>query len=211
MKVFAALLCLTILVLPAAAANVYDNGPVNGQVDAWLINFGFDVADSFVVPNNNQLLINGIDFWAWLFPGDSIASVQVQFGTMPFSNEFFDGFVSLTQSDCFLNSYGYNVCMESGSFAPVNLSPGNYWLTLQNANALGDPVYWDENSGVGCQSQGCPSQATNGAIGTIPSEAFTLTGSTATTTGSTTPEPGSLVLFASGFLGLRAFLRRRLL
>ena len=26
-----------------------------------------------------------------------------------------------------------------------------YWLNLQNAtSAGGDPVYWDENSGVGC-------------------------------------------------------------
>ncbi|MGC2110305.1 MAG: PEP-CTERM sorting domain-containing protein [Candidatus Korobacteraceae bacterium] len=210
MKVFVGLLCLAMLAIPAVAANVYDNGPVNGQVDAWTINFGFELADSFVVPSNNQLPINGIDFWVWLIPGDSITNVQVQLGTMPFSNEFFDGFVSLTQSGCFANSYGYNVCMESGSFAPVNLSPGNYWLTLQNANVpSGDPVYWDENSGVGCQSQGCPSQATNGAIGTIPSEAFTLSGSSTTTTTGTTPEPGSILLFGSGVLGLAGILLRK--
>ena len=43
-------------------------------------------------------------------------------------------------------------------------------------------MYWDENSGVGCQSPGCPSQAQEDTIGTIPSEAFTLTGMTTTTT-----------------------------
>jgi uncharacterized repeat protein (TIGR03803 family) len=38
-------------------------------------------------------------------------------------------------------------------------------------------VYWDENSGVGCQSPGCPSQAQENTLGTIPSEAFSLEGS----------------------------------
>ena len=36
------LLGLTLAAIPALAqGNVYDNGPVNGQVDAWIINFGF--------------------------------------------------------------------------------------------------------------------------------------------------------------------------
>ena len=26
-------------------------------------------------------------------------------------------------------------------------------------------MYWDENSGVGCQSDGCPSQAESGGVG----------------------------------------------
>jgi hypothetical protein len=45
-------------------------------------------------------------------------------------------------------------------------------------------------------------------LGSIPSEAFTLTGSTS---GGTTPEPGSVMLFASGVLGVAGVLRRRLL
>ena len=48
---------------------------------------------------------------------------------------------------------------------------------MQNAVIpSGDPVYWDENSGVGCQSSGCPSQAYESAVGTIPSESFDITG-----------------------------------
>ena len=54
---------------------------------------------------------------------------------------------------------------------------------MQNAILpSGDPVYWDENSGVGCQSPGCPSQAQANTVGTIPSEAFTLLGASTTTT-----------------------------
>ncbi|MGB8886366.1 MAG: hypothetical protein WCC87_06550 [Candidatus Korobacteraceae bacterium] len=37
-----ALVCLTLAAVPAMAqGNVYDNGPVNGEVDAWTLNFGY--------------------------------------------------------------------------------------------------------------------------------------------------------------------------
>ena len=48
-------------------------------------------------------------------------------------------------------------------------------------------------------------------MGTITAESFTIlgsTGSTSTTTG-TTPEPGTLMLFGSGALGLLGVLRRK--
>ena len=60
------------------------------------------------------------------------------------------------------------------------------------------PIYWDENDG--------PSMATNGSIGSIPSESFTLTG---TSSGGTTPEPGSILLFGSGALALAGAVRRK--
>ena len=85
---------------------------------------------------------------------------------------------------------------------------GNYWISLTNANVpSGDPVYWDENSGIGCQSPGCPSQALETG-GTISSEAFTITAQGTTSTG-TTPEPGSILLFASGVIGAAGVLRRK--
>ena len=199
----------SLFVLPAAAANVYDNGPVNGAEDAWAINFGFAITDSFAVSSGNGN-IGGLDFWAWLFVGDSIANIQVSIGDGPFGTQHFNNFVSLTQSSCFGNMYGYDVCMESGNFSGPNLGNGNYWLTLQNANVpSGEPAYWDENAGVNCQSPGCPSTAYNNSVGTLPSEAFTLTAAgTSTTTGST-PEPGSLWLLASGLLGVAAIGHRR--
>jgi hypothetical protein len=156
----------------------YDNGPVNGQVDAWTINFGFTTTDSIQL----NATASGIQFWAWLVPGDTITNVEVQIGANAFGNELFDGIVTLTQSNCFTNDLGYSVCLETGNFTGPALS-GNAWLTLANANVPdGDPVFWDENSGVGCDSPGCPSQAQENTIGTIPSEAFTLTGAATTTT-----------------------------
>jgi PEP-CTERM motif len=94
-------------------------------------------------------------------------------------------------------------------------------------------VYWDENSGGGspfpgcvrcfrytCKGTGCPSQASESAIGTIPSEAFTITCSgcycfsdrsgCTLEPGGGTPEPGSILLFGSGVLGLLGVLRRKL-
>ena len=77
------------------------------------------------------------------------------------------------------NQYGYNIDLVSVFALNVHLDPTKtYWLNLQNASVpSGDPVYWDENSGVGCggsngYGDGCPSQASASAVGTIPSEAF---------------------------------------
>jgi hypothetical protein len=46
--------------------------------------------------------------------------------------------------------------------------------------------------------------------GSIPSESFSILGTTSSSSTGTVPEPGSLVLFASGFVGLTAVLRRKL-
>jgi len=200
----------------AFAGTAYDNGPINGQVDAFTINFGFVVTNSFTISGQNET-INSLTFGAWLEPGDTLSSVDVQLSSSPFGGEnFFQSVLNVTQSNCFANNFGFNVCAETTSnFSGPTLAPGNYWLTLQNAVVTnGDPVYWDENSGVGCQSPGCPSQAQQQGVGSIPSEAFTLLGSSSTTTDvvtvtGTTPEPGSLVLFGTGLLALAGFIRRR--
>ena len=105
-------------------------------------------------------------------------------------------------------AYGYDVCIASASFAGPTLPDGTYWLNLQNASVpSGDAVYWDENTGLGCQSPGCPSQASENGVGTIGSEAFTILG---TTTGSgSVPEPGSLLLFASGVIATAGIVRAK--
>src|SRR5512144_1709478 len=188
--------------LPAIADTIYSNGPINGTTDAWTINFGFIVSDTFTVGGGGAT-VNGLAFGAWLFPGDVLQSAEVSITDAEFGgNTFFDGVVNFTQSGCVGNQYGFNVCTETGSFTDTNLADGTYWLNLQNASVnTGDPIYWDENSG--------PSQASENSVGTIPSEAFTLTGTgTTTTTTSTVPEPSSIMLFGSGILGLAGVLRR---
>jgi len=211
-------LCLTLAAVPAAAQVVYNNGPINGNVDAWLIYEDFNVSDTFNVVNNNTT-ITGASFGLWLFPGDTLTSAELSITSSENGGtSYFDQTVSFTQGMCQGNERGFNVCQENTSFSGPTLNAGTYWLNLENAIVPnGDPVYWDENSGVGCNSPGCPSSASDNGLGTIPSEAFTVLGtssstttSTSTTTTGTTPEPSSIMLFGSGIFGLAGVLRRKL-
>lgn len=205
-----ALLTLCLGATPAIAQNdLYDNGPTNGQSLAWAINFGFAVSDSFDLHGGATLA--GVTFAAWLFPGDVMETAEVSITSSEFGGtSYFDQIVSFTQSGCFANNLGYNVCNETGSFRgdQVNLNPGTYWLDLQNATVTNDdPVFWDMNSG--------PSLASENSLGTIPSESFTIIAgephtTSTTTTGDSLPEPTSIMLFGSGVLGIVGFLRRQL-
>ncbi|MGB9255166.1 MAG: PEP-CTERM sorting domain-containing protein [Candidatus Korobacteraceae bacterium] len=203
------LLALTLVTIPAMAQTVYSNGAINGNTDAWTINFGFIVSDTFNVTNNNTTVTGG-SFGMWLFSGDTLSSAEVSITSGENSGtSYFDQTLNFTQGACTVNQYGYNVCQENTTFNGPTLNAGSYWLNLQNTSIPnGDPAYWDENSG--------PSKASENSVGSIPSEAFTVLGSsttTSSTTSSTTtsvPEPSSIMLFGSGILGLASLVRRKL-
>lgn len=209
-KLLALLAMAALLAVPAAAQVVYNDGPINGNVDAWTINFAYIQSDSFNVTNSGTTITGG-SFGIWLFPGDTLTSAELSITSEEnFGTSYFDQTVGFTQGSCTVNQYGYNVCTENTTFNGPTLNAGTYWLNLQNASVpSGDPVYWDENSG--------PSQASNNSVGTMPGEAFTLLGSqsstTTTTSTSTTsvPEPSSLMLLGSGVLGLGGLVRRKLM
>ncbi len=168
---------------PLDSNDIYDNGPINGNTDAWTINFGFIVSDTFNLASDGTN-ITGMSFGAWLFSGDTLTSAELSITSGENSGtRYFDQTVTFTQGSCTTNQYGYNVCTETTSFNSPTLNAGTYWVNLQNASVpSGNPVYWDENSGVGCQGQGCPSQASQNDVGSIPSESFTILGATSTTT-----------------------------
>jgi len=202
------LACLLVSAPAVADNTVYDNGPVNGTVDAWTINFGYAVTDSFTLDQNYT--VTGFQFGVWAYPGDTPLSVDYAIDTSPFGSSLASGTVALQSTFLYSNQYGYDIDWETASGLSIPLSAGNYWLTLQNAvTTQGEPLYWDENSG--------PSQAQESSLGTIPSESFLVTaqGITCGTGGASpacqppTPEPGTFVLFGSGLLGLGEILRRK--
>lgn len=198
-----------LIAFSASAQTLYENGPINGQTDAWTINFGFVVSDSFTISTGSST-ITGLSFGAWLTAGDTLQSAEVLLTSEPSGGTtYFDQQVNFTASNCFVNSYGFDVCQETGHFNGPTLPDGTYWLNLLNAVSLqGNPVYWDENSGIGCHSAGCPSEACGGnCIGSIPSEAFSILGTNSGT--GTVPEPTNLLLLGGGFFAVVETLRRR--
>jgi hypothetical protein len=203
MKMRIALLTILSLALAAVPAFAdYNNGPINGTTDAWTINFGYVVSDTFTSTGGT---IQSVSFGVWEFPGDTMQTVdytitQTENGTgIGQTANVSDKFIST-------NQYGYNIDVVSFNVG-TSLSTGTYWLNLYNATVPnGDPVYWDENSG--------PSMASESAVGTIPSEAFTVQGCMGCGCGgdspSCTPEPGSMTLLGSGILALVGVLRCKL-
>jgi len=209
------ILGLALATIPARAQfGQYDNGPINGTTDAWTINFGYIVSDSYIAEGSN---VYGFSFGVWEFSGDLMTSIDwsitsgenggTVFGSGTASGRnVIDQFISSNQF-----GYDINLITVSGLNVP-EISGTTYWLNLQNAVVpSGDPVFWDENSGKGCKSNGCPSSASESAVGTIPSEAFTVGGGcgnhNSPACGPPVPEPGSIMLFGSGILGLAGLLR----
>ena len=207
------ILCLALAAVPAFAQWSYDNGPINGTTDAWTINFGYVVSNTFFTSESNPT-VTGFSLGVWEFPGDSVSQLDWSITgseNAPCPSELCLGNGTSQVSDSFIstNQYGYNVDKLTVTGINVLVSGGvDNWLNIQNASVpSGDPVYWDENSGAGCKGEQCPSSASESAVGTIPSEAFTIGGTSST---GTTPEPSSIMLFGSGILGLAGVLRRKL-
>jgi len=194
------ILCLALAAVPAFAD--VNNGPINGTTDAWTINFGYVVSDTFT-PDKVDVI--GFQIGVWEFPGDVLQTVDWSITSAENGGTVYgSGTVSgshLTDTFISTNQFGYNIDLISASMSVNNLSTmGTYWFNLANATVpSGDPVYWDENSGK--------ASASESAVGTIPSEAFTIT-----TFGfvNMCPEPSSIMLFGSGMLAITGLLRRKL-
>jgi len=148
------------------ASVVYDNGPINGAIDGFTINQGFEVSNSFTLSQSTNL--TGVQFGVDLFPGDTMSSVDWVISTGPTGDGVGDGAqptgiiaagTATTTTTFQSNLSGYD--LDEITFPlGVTLAPGTYYLSLQNAVATnGDPAYWDENNG--------PSTAYESVIGNL--------------------------------------------
>jgi hypothetical protein len=209
------ILCLMLAVAPVMADTLYSNGPANGTTDAWTINFGFAVSDSFTVPSGAS--IEDFHFVYWdASSTDLVTTVDMAIGSSSFGGTP-QTLTDATNTFLGTNQYGYNLYQADYSFATIPWSGAGY-VTLSNACStsgcsVSNPIYWDENSG--------PSSAYENSLGSLPSEAFTLTGSScigcgcvadrsSPNCGPPIPEPSNIMLFGSGILGVVGVLRRRL-
>jgi hypothetical protein len=204
------ILCLLLAVAPAMA-DTYSNGPYNGTNDGWTINFGFTVSDSFTL-SGSDTKVTDFHFVYWdASASDLLTTADLQLGTTSFGGSA----TTVAFSSTFLgvNQYGYNLYQADATGLNIPWAGGAGYVTLGNACStsgcsVSNPIYWDENSG--------PSLAYENTLGSIPAEAFTLSGGCGgcgcgirgPACGS--PEPSSIMLFGSGVLGLAGLLRRKL-
>lgn len=190
-----------------AAAVLYDNGGLNGEINNWNIGGAgalYAVSDSFTLSQSST--VTGVDFGVWTVPNDVVSTVQ--WGIAKASDPLgatgflYSGTATVTNGAASLNSFKWSISTDSFETGPITLAAGLYYLVLQNAVATNnDPVYWDENDGK--------SAAFSNAIGSLAtklvtgSEAFQILGAQS----SGTPEPASWALMLVGVAGVGAALR----
>jgi hypothetical protein len=191
---------------PQASAGVlYDNGPLNGTNDAFTLDFGFALADSFTLSQSST--VTGVNFGVWSLPGDTMTSID--WGITSTANIFPDqGTALVTNGSTSLNGFGYNIGVDSFSIPSTTLAAGTYWLVLQNAVVSnGDPIYWDQNDGPSTAYHNNLGYLSDGGCGGLGqsgqgtcSESFQILGSV-----SATPLPSTWTMLIAGFVGLFGF------
>src|ERR1035441_3917274 len=77
--------CLLALAGPAWAGVVFNNYPINSTIQAFAINFGYSVSDSFTTDPGGDV-VTGVNFGSWNVSGDDITAVDWMIGTPPFSS-----------------------------------------------------------------------------------------------------------------------------
>ena len=201
-----ALSVLLVLLLLAATPSfadtlLYTNGPINGTIGGYFLNDGYSLATSFKLSSASNISSFSVGLWDAIYPpigvtwwitttpdfnlGDALAS-----GTGGFNNSAFLG----------MNEYSYQVYASTMTGLNVSLGAGTYYLGLKEGWYA---PYWDINYGPSTAYVNFDDGITNVTTLGIASPAFTIYGTSAT------PEPGTMLMFGTGALGLMGAIRRR--
>ncbi len=193
-----------------AFAQFFDSGPINGNLNAFFIDgpggpFGQSVSDEFVSVMTGAS--SSLNFGEWTL-GGAPTVVNWSLGTASFGHDIGSGGGrAITSTFLGTNSFGYGIYNTQVSIAGSLMAGHTYYLTLSGANDAGGSQFdaWDDNESP---LASCYFQNPNGSSGcpTTESESLTITGCC----GRPVPEPGTILLFGSGILGLAGVLRRKL-
>jgi hypothetical protein len=167
---------------------VYDNGLINGTINAISISSGYSESDSFIVSSATTLTEVQAGLWGG---GGTPAELDWSIGTSPFGSDV----SSATDAALISTPAGFSgitPLFESTFSVTGTVAPGEYWLTLMNAIPVS--VGWDVTNGPSTAYEISTDNRLPG------SQSFQVYG---------TPEPSTLVLAALGAAGLFLAARRR--
>ena len=192
---------------PASAAVLYDNGPLNGAVDAFTINYGYAVSDSFTL--THAATVAGVNFGVWSQPGDTMSAIDwaITANASDYNPADAIGIGTAAVTTNFTGNLGfgyYSLAVDNFSTGSVNLAAGTYYLVLQNAATnSGNPIYWDESDGASSASDsGIGNLANFSRANVTGSESFQILSGAV-------PEPSTWAMMMVGFGGLGAAMRSR--
>jgi hypothetical protein len=228
------LLVLCLALTASAQTIIYSEGPIDGNDNAFFVtgplypNFvgsTQDISNGFMAANSGT--VSDIEWGEWSVgaPTSFAWSLSTDTGTCappticgPFTQNLGNATVAQNPGNStllFFNMYGYGVYSVKVAVTggPALSAGSTYWLTISNAtdgNAHNPPGDGTQAWDVPDAGSGGPAICSYRQSGTIfPScgvggESFTIS------SGGTTPEPSSIMLFGSGILGLAGVLRRKL-
>ncbi len=221
MKMRIATLSLLVLCLAlAASAQIYSEGPIDGNDNAFFVtgpnlpNFlgsVQDISNGFVAATSGAA--SHLEWGEWSVGAPT--SFSYELGSAAFGTDIGSGTVGQTAGNStllFTNGFGYGVYDVKVGITSAAMTAGStYWLSISNAtDASNDGTQgWDiPNGGSGgpatCNFRQSGTNFGNCGLG---GESFTLSGGTPPPN---TPEPSSIMLFGSGILGLAGVLRRKM-
>ena len=196
-----AILCFALSTAPAQV--LFTSGPINGNINAFYIDGAQSISDGFVATMTGTA--STLNFGE-LTLGGAPALVSWALGTSSFGSEIASGRGAITSTFLGTDMFDYGVYNSQINISGSLTAGDTYYLTLNGATDVGGSQFdlWDDNQSPdascyferGGLSGGCP---------TTESESFTISGQ-----GGATPEPGTILLFGSGILGLAGVLRRKL-